>query len=158
MTQQGIIMVKIEEKRKQLLQAALEAMDNAYVLWGFRVGAAVLAEDGQVYGGCNVESWVSGLGICAERNAINHAVLRGNRKIGEIAMVTDIGNRNELRPCGACLQYIYDFAKNPKVKVVVAKAENGRILFDTVKVKTIEELLPFPFKKLLIFAPKMGLS
>ena len=140
-------MVKIEEKRKKLLQAALKAIDNAYVLWGFKVGAAVHAEDGQIYEGCNVESWVSGLGVCAERNAINHAVLHGNRKIDEIAVVTDIGNRNEPRPCGACLQYIYDFAENPKVKVVMAKVKNSRILFDTVKVKTLEELLPFPFGK-----------
>jgi cytidine deaminase len=147
MNNQGIIMVKIEERDKRLLEAALKAMDNAYVLWGVKVGAAVLAENGQIYEGCNVESWVSGLGICAERNAINHAVLDGNRKIEEIAIVMDIGSRNEPRPCGACLQYIYDFAENPKVKVVMAKTENGRILFDTVKVKTLEELLPFPFRK-----------
>ena len=140
-------MVKIEEREKKLLQAALKAIDNAYVLWGVKVGAAVFAENGQIYEGCNVESWVSGLGTCAERNAIDHAVLHGNRKIEEIAIVMDIGSRNEPRPCGACLQYIYDFAENPKVKVVMAKAENGRILFDTVKVKTLEELLPFPFRK-----------
>jgi cytidine deaminase len=140
-------MVKIEEREKRLLQAALKAMDNAYVLWGVKVGAAVLAENGQIYEGCNVESWVSGLGTCAERNAINHAVLHGNRKIEEIAIVIDIGSRNEPIPCGACLQYIYDFAENPKVKVVMAKTENGGILFDTVKVKTLEELLPFPFRK-----------
>ncbi len=147
MNQQGITMVKIEERRKKLLQAALEAIDNAYVLWGFEVGAAVLAEDGQIYEGCNVESWISGLGVCAERNAINHAVLHGNRKINEIAIVTDIDSHSEPRPCGACLQYIYDFAENPKVKVVMAKVENGRILFNSVKVKTLEELLPFPFRK-----------
>jgi len=147
MNRQGIIMVKIEERRKKLLQAALKTMDNAYVLWGVKVGAAVLVENGQIYEGCNVESWVSGLGTCAERNAINHAVLHGNRKIEEIAIVMDIGSRNEPRPCGACLQYIYDFAENPRVKVVMAKAENCRILFDTVKVKTLEELLPFPFRK-----------
>ena len=140
-------MVKIEEREKRLLQAASKAMDNAYVLWGVKVGAAVLAENGQIYEGCNVESWVSGLGICAERNAINHAVLHGNRKIEEIAIVMDIGSRNEPRPCGACLQYIYDFAESPKVKVVMANAENGRILFDSVKVKALEELLPFPFRK-----------
>jgi cytidine deaminase len=140
-------MVKIEEREKRLLQAALKAMDNAYVLWGVKVGAAVLAENGQIYEGCNVESWVSGLGTCAERNAINHAVLHGNRKIEEIALIADTDSHNEPRPCGACLQYIYDFAENPKVKVVVAKVENGRILFDTVKVKTLEELLPFPFRK-----------
>ena len=140
-------MVKIEEREKKLLQAALKAMDNAYVLWGVKVGAAVLAENGQIYEGCNVESWVSGLGICAERNAINHAVLHGNRKIEEIALIADTDSHNEPRPCGACLQYIYDFAENPKVKVVVAKVENGRILFDTVKIKILEELLPFPFRK-----------
>jgi cytidine deaminase len=140
-------MVKIEEREKKLLQAALHAMDNAYVLGGVKVGAAVLAENGQIYEGCNVESWVSGLGICAERNAINNAVLHGNRKTGEIAIVIDIGSCNEPRPCGACLQYICDFAESSKVKVVMAKVENGRILFDTVKVKTLEELLPFPFRK-----------
>jgi cytidine deaminase len=140
-----MIMVRIEEK--ELLHAALKAMNNAYVLWGVKVGAAVFAENGQVYGGCNVESWVSGLGICAERNAINHAVLHGNRKIKEIAIVMDTSSHNEPTPCGACLQYIYDFAENPKVKVVMAKTDNGRILFDTVKVKTLEELLPFPFRK-----------
>jgi len=140
-------MVKIEEREKRLLQAALKTMDNAYVLWGFKVGAAVLAENGQIYGGCNVESWVSGLGICAERNAINHAVLYGNRKIDEIAIVMEISSHNEPKPCGACLQYIHDFAKNFKIKVVMAKAKNGEILFNTVEVKTLEELLPFPFRK-----------
>jgi len=140
-------MVKIAESEKRLLEAALKAMENAYVLWGFKVGAAVLANDGQTYEGCNVESWVSGLGICAERCALNHAVLHGNRKIKQIAIVMDANSKNDPRPCGACLQYIYDFAETPKIKIVTAKAENGRILFETVKVKTLEELLPFPFKK-----------
>jgi len=142
-----MVMTKFGENEKKLLEAALKAVNNAYVLWGFRVGAAVLAEDGQIYDGCNVESWISGLGICAERCAINHAILHGNRKIKEIAIITDANNRNEPRPCGACLQYIYDFAENPQIKIVMAKAENGRILFETVKVKTVEELLPFPFRK-----------
>lgn len=147
MKRQGTAMDKIEEHEKKLLQAALKAMDNAYVLWGFRVGAAVLAEDGKIYAGCNVESWASGLGICAERCAINHAVLHGNRKIEEVAVVMDASSQGEPRPCGACLQYIYDFAENPKIKIVMAKAENGKILFETVKVKNIGELLPYPFKK-----------
>jgi cytidine deaminase len=140
-------MVEAEKTDKKLLKNALTAMDNAYVLWGFRVGAAVLAEDGEIYGGCNVESWVSGLGICAERCAINHAVLHGNRKIKKIAILVDADSQREPRPCGACLQYIYDFAKNPKIKIVTAKAEKGRILFETVKVKTLGELLPYPFRK-----------
>jgi len=140
-------MVKIGENEKKLLEAALKAMNNAYVLWGFKVGAAVLAGDGEIYAGCNIESWISGLGICAERCAINHAVLHGNRKIMEIAIVMDAKSHEEPRPCGACLQYIHDFSQNPKIKIVTAKAENGRILFETVKVKTVEDLLPFPFKK-----------
>jgi len=140
-------MVKVGEVEKKLLEAALKAMDNAYVLWGFRVGAAVLGEDGQVYEGCNVESWVSGLGICAERSAINHAVLHGNRKIKEIAVIMNANTQNEPRPCGACLQYIYDFADNSRIKIVMAKAERGRIFFETVKVKILEDLLPFPFRK-----------
>ena len=140
-------MVKVGEVEKKLLEAALKAMDNAYVLWGFRVGAAVLGEDGQVYEGCNVESWVSGLGICAERSAINHAVLHGNRKIKEIAVIMDANTQNEPKPCGACLQYIYDFADTSRIKIVMAKAEKGRFLFETVKVKILEDLLPFPFRK-----------
>jgi cytidine deaminase len=140
-------MVKIDETGKKLLGTALKAMGNAYVLWGLRVGAAVLADDGQVYEGCNVESWISGLGTCAERCAINHAVLHGNRKIEGIAIVMDAEGHNEPRPCGACLQFIYDFADDPKIKIVMAKVENGRILFETVKVKTLEEMLPFPFRK-----------
>ena len=140
-------MVKIGETEKKLLETALKAMGNAYVLWGLEVGAAVLANDGQVYEGCNIESWISGLGTCAERCAINHAVLHGNRKIEEIAIVMDAEGHNEPRPCGACLQYIYDFADNPKIKIVMAKVANGRILFETVKVKTLKEMLPFPFRK-----------
>jgi cytidine deaminase len=140
-------MVMAKNEEKELLQAALKAMENAYVLWGAKVGASALGENGQIYGGCNVESWVSGLGICAERNAINHAVLHGNRKILEIATIMEADADKEPTPCGACLQYIHDFAKNSKVKVVMAKTKNSRVLFETVKVKTIEELLPVPFRK-----------
>ena len=140
-------MVKIDKIEKKLLETASKAMESAYVLWGLKVGAAVLAEDGQIYEGCNIESWISGLGTCAERCAINHAVLHGYRKIEAIAIVMSIQSHNEPRPCGACLQYIYDFADNPKIKIVMAKAENGRILSETVRVNTLEEMLPFPFKK-----------
>lgn len=140
-------MVGISEKEKKLLEAALKAMDNAYVLWGFKVGAAVLAEDGKIYGGCNVESWVSGLGTCAERCAIDHAVLHGNRKIRELALVMELKDNNNPVPCGACLQYIYGFAENSKIKILMAKEKDGKILFETVKVKTLEELLPYPFRK-----------
>jgi len=140
-------MVEVGKTEKKLLEAALKAMKNAHVLWGFKVGAAVLAEDGQVFEGCNIESWISGLGTCAERCAINHAVLHGNRMVKEAAIVMDANKRSEPRPCGACLQYIHDFAAKPKIKIITAKAEKGRILFETVEVKTLEELFPFPYEK-----------
>ena len=140
-------MSEVEKTEKRLLKSALKTIDNAHVLWGFRVGAAVLAQDGEIYGGCNVESWVSGLGVCAERCAIDHAVLHGNRKIKEIAIVVDADSKCEPRPCGACLQYIYDFAESPKIKIVMAKVGKDRILFETVKVKILGDLLPYPFRK-----------
>ena len=130
-----------------LLQEALKAMKNAYVIWGFEVGAAVLAEDGKIYSGCNVESWISGLGTCAERCAINHAILHGSRKIMEVTSVMDANKQGEPRPCGACLQYIHDFAANPKIKIVTVKAKKGKILAQTVKVSTLDKLLPFPYRK-----------
>ncbi|MDH7563654.1 MAG: cytidine deaminase [Candidatus Bathyarchaeota archaeon] len=140
-------MIELDECENRLLQAALKAMGSAYVLWGIKVGAAVVAEDGCVYEGCNVESWVSGLGTCAERCAINHAVLHGNRCIKEIAVVMDAKNDAEPRPCGACLQYIYDFAQSARLKIVMAKAEKGKILLEKVRIKTIEELLPLAYRK-----------
>ena len=138
---------KIGEMEKKLLDASLRVLGNAYVLWGFKVGAAVLAEDGQVYEGCNVESWVSGLGTCAERCAIDHAILHGNRKIKELAVVMSANSGSEPRPCGACLQYISDFSSNPQIKVVMAQAEKGKILTETICLRKLEELLPFPYRK-----------
>ena len=67
--------MEIGRTEKRMLEAAMETMKNAYVLRGYSVGAAVLGEDGEIYEGCNVESAVSGLGTCAERSAIDHAVL-----------------------------------------------------------------------------------
>jgi cytidine deaminase len=138
---------KITEQERKLLEEAAEALKNAYVLWGFSVGAAVLAEDDKIYGGCNVESWISGLGVCAERCAIHHAVLHGNKKVKEIAVVVDAKNKSEIKPCGACLQYISDFAESSEIKIVTAKVEGGKILFETVKVNRLRELFPQPFKK-----------
>jgi cytidine deaminase len=139
--------VKRGETEAKLLDAALKGFQNAHVLCSFSVGAAVLAEDGEIYWGCNIESWISGLGICAERCAIDHAVLHGNRKIREVAVVISAQHKGEPRPCGMCLQHISDFAEKPQIKIIMAKAEQGRVLFETVQVHTLQELLPFPYKK-----------
>jgi cytidine deaminase len=133
------------DQERELLQAALEVMDNAYVLWGFKVGAAVLAKDGKIYEGCNVETWISGLGTCAERCAIDHAVLHGNKKIKMIAIVIEDKNVEQTRPCGVCLQYIKDFSED-NTKVIMAKAKAGRILSESIDVKSVEELLPYSYE------------
>lgn len=96
------------------------------MLWGFRVGAAVFGQDGTIHEGCNVESWVAGLGVCAERCAIDHAVLHGNHKIREIGIIMEANSKNEPVPCGACLRYIYDFAEDPKIKIVMAKLKRTK--------------------------------
>ena len=91
----------------------------------------MLGDDGCVSEGCNVESWISGLGICAERNAINHAVLHGNQKTRDIAVVMDANSHNELKPCGECPQYLHDFAENGKTKIILANTVNGRVSYET---------------------------
>jgi len=138
-------MSQLTDKEQELLQAALRVMENAYVIWGFKVGAAVLAEDGKIYEGCNVESWISGIGVCAERCAIDHAVLHGNRKIKAVAVVIEDKNVEKSRPCGACLQYIKDFSDDG-VRVIMAEARAGQVLSETVDVKAIEELLPYSYE------------
>jgi cytidine deaminase len=140
-------MFKVGENERELLDASVKAMQNALVLWGFKVGAAVIAEDGRVYEGCNIESWVSGLGVCAERCAIDHALLHGNRKIEEIAIVMEARANRVPRPCGSCLQYISDFAANRRIKIVTARVERQKVLNETVNIRTLDKLLPFAYKK-----------
>ncbi len=129
---------------RRLLEAALKAMEKAYVIWGFRVGAAVLAEDNQIYEGCNIESRISGLGVCAERCAIDHAVLHGNRRILKVALVIEDDNVLSATPCGVCRQYIHDFSDG-KALILTAKAKNGEIIRESIKLMHISDLLPSPF-------------
>jgi len=136
---------KIGGRERRLLEAALEGMGSAHVLWGFAVGAAVLAEDGQIYRGCNVQSRISGLGVCAERCAVDHAVIHGCRRIEMVAVVADAEQAERPRPCGACLQYIADFSGG-EATVVMALVKDGKILPETVEVKTVTELLPYRFE------------
>ena len=74
----------------------------------FRVGAALLTHDGTIFGGCNVESDVYGLTICAERNAIFSAFAQGHRKFKSMAVVTS----SKGTPCGACRQVIAELCGN----------------------------------------------
>jgi cytidine deaminase len=122
---------------QRLLKAAQAAMDQAYAPYSsFQVGAAILAEDGQIYSGCNVENAAYPQGSCAETGAIAAMVQGGARQIKEIAV---IGRGPELcTPCGGCRQRIREFAA-PDARVHVCGPEGLRRTF------TRDELLPASF-------------
>ncbi len=120
-----------------LLQVARAAREKAHAPYSnFKVGAAVRAESGQVYGGCNVENAVYPEGICAEASAIAAMVLAGESKIVEVLVV---GVSDEpVTPCGGCRQKIREFA-SPDVSVHIASPEGVKLTM------TLDTLLPQSF-------------
>ncbi len=94
---------------QRLLEAARNAMASAHAPYSrFRVGAAVLADNGRIYGGCNVENAVYPEGICAETAAIASMVLDGGGRILEVAVIGE--GAGLVTPCGGCRQRIREFA------------------------------------------------
>jgi cytidine deaminase len=97
-------------QRDQLIAGAKLGMKNAYaVVSSFPVGAAVLTSKGNVFQGCNTESVISGMGVCAERSAIDHAVACGEYLFEAIAVTSRL--ERPIAPCGMCLQYIGEFSQ-----------------------------------------------
>lgn len=120
---------------KELMKMAIEARQNAYAPYSrFAVGAALLAENGKVYTGCNIENASYGLTCCAERNAIFAAVGAGERRFKMLAVAAD--SPEPVAPCGACRQVIAEFG----IPLVVM----GN-LKEATKTMTAEELLPYGF-------------
>ncbi len=109
----------------QLVLAAKDALKNASVpLSRFRVGAAVLTKSGRIFEGCNTESLIPVLGVCAERNAINHALIHGETGFLAVAVVSDL--HSPLLPCGTCLQYIQEFARQEGRDIlIIAEGRSG---------------------------------
>lgn len=120
---------------KELMKIARKARQNAYAPYShFAVGAALLAESGRVYTGCNIENASYGLTCCAERNAIFAAIGAGERRFKMLAVAAD--SPEPVAPCGACRQVIAEFG----IPLVVM----GNLKGET-KTMTAEELLPYGF-------------
>ena len=124
----------------ELALNAVEVMNNAYAPYSdFKVGAALLTNDGRVFSGCNIENAAYPAGICAERTAIGNAISAGAREFVKIAIVG--GKNGEIKdfcsPCGICRQVLSEFC-----------GENFEILLydgKTVKSCRLKELLPHNF-------------
>lgn len=121
---------------EKLVARAKEAMKNAYAPYSkFQVGAALLAKDGRVFTGCNVENASYGATNCAERTAIFKAVSEGYREFDAIAIVASSGDYAS--PCGICRQVLAEFM--PDGKVILDSKEKGMVTY------FVRELLPCSF-------------
>lgn len=93
---------------EELIGKAQEAQKYAYAPYsGFHVGAAILADNGKVYTGCNIENASYGATICAERTAISKAISEGVRQILAVAITSD--SDTYTMPCGICRQVMSEF-------------------------------------------------
>ena len=123
--------------QERLVAEATRSRGNAVAeRSGFSVGAAIEAEDGRIFGGCNVENSTYGLTVCAERVAIWKALSEGVRRFRAVAVVT--GAQTPTPPCGACRQILWEFAGD----VPVVSATTAGV----TKLYRMADLLPEPFE------------
>ena len=124
---------------RELVETAADTMKNAYAPYsGFKVGAALLAENGAVYSGCNTENASYPAGICAERAALAAAVTAGERKFMKLAVV---GGKSGIitdfcTPCGICRQALSEFGGDTEILLF-----NGSM----IKKLRLSDLLPDSF-------------
>ncbi len=132
-------------REQELVKAAFAARERAYTPYsGFAVGAALLAVDGSIYTGCNIENAAYSPTNCAERTAFFKAVSEGARDFCAIAIV---GGRKEdvhdtgkvCAPCGVCLQVMMEFCDAQSFQVILARSAAQ------YEVHSLKELLPYGF-------------
>ncbi|MDO5737625.1 MAG: cytidine deaminase [Eubacteriales bacterium] len=123
---------------RELLGIARVERHKAYCPYSnYQVGAAVLSESGEVFGGCNIENCNYGGSVCAERVAILKCISTGARKIKKLAVVIEEGR--QAKPCGFCRQVMAEFA-TPDFELILAWDNEEYIVL------TLDEILPFAFK------------
>lgn len=122
---------------KKLLAAALSVRQNAHVPYSeFAVGAAILADDGKIYAGCNVENAAYPQGACAEASAISSMIGSGAKRIKKIYVIGP--GTDPVTPCGGCRQRIREFAALDAP--IICRGVDGAPLNTT-----LAELLPHSF-------------
>lgn len=128
---------------EELIEMAMEARRLAYAPYSrFKVGAALLAKNGVVYKGCNIENASYPATNCAERTAFFNAVSDGIKDFEAIAIVGGLEKNSQLdfcAPCGICRQVMREFCVPEKFEIILARSEKD------YKVYTLEELLPMSF-------------
>lgn len=131
---------KVTDEEQKLIDAAKAVRRNAHAPYsGYRVGSALLDENGKLHSGCNVENAAFPEGTCAEANAIGAMVAGGGKRIAAIAAVGGKTDVEACTPCGGCRQSILEFA-DEHTRIILIGA-NGRI--DSY---SIDELLPSSFR------------
>jgi cytidine deaminase len=130
--------VRRDPPPEALFDAALAAWRNAYAPYsGFRVGAALLAADGRVYAGANVENASYGLTRCAEQSAVQAMASAGARAFESLVVVTD--RDPPAAPCGACRQVLMEFGPDARIWLV---SRDALAVIHT----TTADLLPLAFR------------
>jgi cytidine deaminase len=125
-----------QEDLERLARLAKQACRHSYSPYsGVRVGAAILASDGRIFTGSNIENSSYGLTICAERVAATKAVSSGSRSFRMVAVASNL--RGFTFPCGACRQFLAEFSDDLQVILV---SQEGRS-----KSFRLKELLPGAF-------------
>ena len=120
---------------ERIVRAATEVRERAHAPYsGYRVGAALLTDDGRVFTGCNVENASYGLSVCAERHAVAAAVAAGATSYAALAVVTSSSPPASL--CGACRQVLAEFGD---LEIVLANPAGERLT------TSLTELLPDAF-------------
>jgi len=130
---------------EDLLSAAIYARQKAYAPYSvFKVGAALRGSVGEIFSGCNVENASYGLTLCAERTTVCTAVAAGIRTFTQMVIVAD--SETPCPPCGACRQFLFEFAPNLELWVANLSGET--------KFYRLCDLLPEAFGPAFIQPPK----